>query len=561
MTHRQRVHARCLVGRDSLPSLALTNYLWVPEELFTEKHRKALTVVHKTMADETVTVYGFVRDKATSSYGVARQYGLKSFSKYRIEDYTSEGKAASFPKQVSLRPEQKPIVDEMCREARVNHDYKMSAPTGFGKTVMALAMAARLGRQTLVIVDQENLLEQWVERAEEHLGLTKKDIGIIRGDKCDIEGKPLVIGMMQSLVRRQYDNRVYYGTFGLVIWDEAHVAGAELFSESLGMFDARNRIGISATIDRKDSLGKLLDLHLGSVRVKLTAEHSPSLLYVINYGGRTSWVANNSRLAGRYINELAEDGERNLVIANAALWLYQSGRNVLLIGDRVEQLVALRILCRQVGIPEDDMEIVSKQTVTTVYEKDPKPPRRPEFWERGTEYTPVRLVFKQKTIPTKKRKDKKYTKRVILSTYGIMAKGVDVPELSAGIDVTPRADSVQVHGRILRDREKLIPIWVTIVDTYSFRALHQFMGRLNGYTKDNAEVYLWDYHKGRKKLDTSELRPWIKDRVRELQSIQIGMNLDASSTLPTLTIPTEQNALLGTPISPRTPKNPQSKES
>ena len=44
-----------------------------------------------------------------------------------------------------------------------------TGPTGSGKTVMALAIAAELGRKTLITVNKERLMEQWIEEIKDKL--------------------------------------------------------------------------------------------------------------------------------------------------------------------------------------------------------------------------------------------------------------------------------------------------------------------------------------------------------------------------------------------------------
>jgi hypothetical protein len=54
---------------------------------------------------------------------------------------------------------------------------------------------------------------------------------------------------------------------------------------------------------------------------------------------------------------------------------------------------------------------------------------------------------------------------IVLATYGKAKEGLNIPRLDWGIDLTPRADGVQMIGRIRRFVEgKPTPIWVTILD-------------------------------------------------------------------------------------------------
>jgi hypothetical protein len=237
-------------------------------------------------------------------------------------------------------------------------------------------------------------------------------------------------------------------------------------------------------------------------------------------------------MASRFISEIADDGRRNLLLAKAIKWLYDSGRDTLVISDRVEQLCSLKALCEVIGLPERDLGIYAKMETVWVYEKDPRPARRPIGLEPDTEYTPVRLALVQKTLRKDYREYVKENSRVVFATYGIMSKGVDIPRLSGGIDATPRREATQTIGRILRiEPGKVRPIWITVADTNSYRALFQLRGRVGDYVESNAEIYLWDMEKGRKRLDVADLRADLGERVSLLQRSKIVTALDGNNTL------------------------------
>jgi len=53
------------------------------------------------------------------------------------------------------------------------------APPGAGKTVLACGVIADRAQPTLVLVDRAPLLEQWRERLVTHLGIDRRQIGVI----------------------------------------------------------------------------------------------------------------------------------------------------------------------------------------------------------------------------------------------------------------------------------------------------------------------------------------------------------------------------------------------
>ena len=136
----------------------------------------------------------------------------------------------------------------------------LEVPCGRGKTIMALKIISLLQKKTLVIVHKEFLMNQWIERIDEFLPGTK--IGKIQGPVFDVEEKDIVIGMLQTLYDRALPENAF-DCFGLTIVDEVHRIGSEQFSKTLLRVASPNMLGISATVDRKDKLTKVLYMFIG----------------------------------------------------------------------------------------------------------------------------------------------------------------------------------------------------------------------------------------------------------------------------------------------------------
>ena len=88
-------------------------------------------------------------------------------------------------------------------------------------TILAVELARRLGRATIVVVHKEFFLEQWAARIRDVLPDAR--IGVVRQDTCDYRDKDFVIAMIQSLakdVQTQRYPRALYEAFGMVISDE-----------------------------------------------------------------------------------------------------------------------------------------------------------------------------------------------------------------------------------------------------------------------------------------------------------------------------------------------------
>ncbi|CAH6421552.1 Superfamily II DNA or RNA helicase [uncultured virus] len=83
-------------------------------------------------------------------------------------------------------------------------------------TVMAINLISKLKVKTLVIVHKTFLQNQWIERIQQ---FSDAKIGIIRRNKVDVEGKDIIIGMLQSISMKDYNMNIF-NDIGFVCVDE-----------------------------------------------------------------------------------------------------------------------------------------------------------------------------------------------------------------------------------------------------------------------------------------------------------------------------------------------------
>lgn len=131
-------------------------------------------------------------------------------------------------------------------------------PCGSGKTVVGAAIIRAARQPALVLVHQLDLIAQWREKLEG----CGAPLGVFGGGHHDVQ--PITIATIQTLAtlsREAFADLA--GRFGLVILDEAHHAPAASFASVLHRLPARRRYGLTATPDRTDGLGKMLDFYVG----------------------------------------------------------------------------------------------------------------------------------------------------------------------------------------------------------------------------------------------------------------------------------------------------------
>lgn len=122
------------------------------------------------------------------------------------------------------------------------------APTGSGKTVAIIGFLwEHTPARSLIIVERLELLNQWVNRVKEHLGI---EAGVIGNGKW-IE-KRITVATAQTLHRHidRLREEHWFRKHSALFIDECHHATARTLNELIQEFPARIRVGASATPDK-----------------------------------------------------------------------------------------------------------------------------------------------------------------------------------------------------------------------------------------------------------------------------------------------------------------------
>jgi superfamily II DNA or RNA helicase len=132
------------------------------------------------------------------------------------------------------------------------------APPGFGKTEVGCAQIARLGLRTIALTNSKDLASQWIDRIRQRLGI---DAGFIGDGVFDV--RDVTVALVQSLspdvVARIADK------FEVGIFDECHHAASPTAIELITSLPVSRWYGFTATIEREDGLGKMVEWLIGPV--------------------------------------------------------------------------------------------------------------------------------------------------------------------------------------------------------------------------------------------------------------------------------------------------------
>lgn len=254
-----------------------------------------------------------------------------------IEDQRREGEPLELRFQGELTP-----LQQRAARALVEHDQGvLVAPPGVGKTVLGTYLVARRGKNTLVLVHRQPLLDQWVFALALFLGIEPAEIGQVGGGRRKPTGR-LDVAMIQSLVRKEgVDDLVE--AYGQVIVDECHHVPAVSFERVLSAVKARYVVGFTATPYRRDGHHPILEMQLGPVRFTVDARsHAARRPFAHRLIARETTFRLEGDLAQAGIQSifraLASSEERNRLILEDVRSELKQGRFPMLLTERRDQL-------------------------------------------------------------------------------------------------------------------------------------------------------------------------------------------------------------------------------
>ena len=401
-----------------------------PVESFNERMREELTLTPKGGGDKPPPPYeAFIRRGPWIC--APRFWGLAVFGE-PMEDRLADGAKVDLTFSAGLRDYQVPAVDAVMTRLRAAgtaaNGAMLVAGCGTGKTVMSIAAACALGRKTAILCHNSMLITQWAERVHEFVG---ESPGVVQRDRVEHD-RPIVLFMIASVISGRYDGTGIFDDFGLVIVDECHHIAAKTFMDSLSRFPARARLGLTATPDRRDGLGKAVEWLLGpvvyTVKRRPNAEvqvrmlrHARGPTKELHRYGKPDFVA--------MVTRSVRDHERTMAICRLARQLFTEGRRVIVLSGRKDHL--------------REMHEALGEELSGLY------------------------VGETSKKAKRAREDSK-DKPIMLATNNMGEEGLDVPILSALILATPKSSLggiEQAVGRVLRSHPEkfhaplIVDVW------------------------------------------------------------------------------------------------------
>jgi len=358
---------------------------------------------------------------------------------YEIVDKRVEVPIEPLDFKFELRDSQQSVYDEVEGSCIIN------AWVSWGKTFTALAIANKLRQKTLIVTHTLALRSQWEKEVQKVFGVTA---GVIGSGKFDIDS-PFVVGNVQTLYRN-VDKVVK--EFGTIILDEMHHVSSPTFTRLIDASRAKNKIGLTGTLQRKDGRHVVFRDYFSSTVFKPPKENylTPSV-DIINSGIR--FMDGNVDWATR-VNSLAFDWEYQNTMAMLAASYAAKGHKVLLVADRVDflkscaRLVGDNAICVTGDIPHE---------------------QRAEM---------VKGIFNDKDV--------------LFGTQSIFSEGISLDCLSCLILGTPVNNEpllTQLIGRVIRMYDGKLQPKVVDINLHGRTARKQAAARRGYYMRQGYEIF------------------------------------------------------------------------
>lgn len=323
-------------------------------------------------------------------------------------------------------------------EAINNKNGILVSPAGSGKTTMGVEIIYRLKQKTLWLVHTKDLLQQSKKRFQ---GNYNASVGEITDGKVNIQD--VTFATIQTVANM--DINTIAGEFGLIIIDECHRAAASptrlsMFGKVIGGLKARYKIGLTATPHRADGLIKATYSLIGDIfhvvdKEKVSGKTMKAEIWKVKTDFKLEYMGDSYNADGTInyvsmITEIAKDNQRNGFIVALIKSLYEQGKNIIVLSDRVFQLETIN-KCVEKGV------MVTGKT----------PKKKREQWLEDM---------------------RTGNERILYSSYSLAKEGLDIPVLDCLIMITPKKDKaviIQSVGRIERKIEgKNTPQVFDIID-------------------------------------------------------------------------------------------------
>ena len=429
-----------------------------------------------------------------------------------LQDQRTSGRDIDVKFSGELREEQVSAVQEMLKYEQ----GVLAATTAFGKTVIGAYLIAARKVNTLILVHNKQLLEQWKERLNDFLVINEelpesinhkrgkkvtRLIGEIGGGKNKSQGI-VDVAIIQSLVRKD-EMKELVKTYGMIIVDECHHVSAFSFEQVIKGAMAKYVYGLTATPTRQDGHHPIIYMQCGPIRYKVDAkkqaEERPFEHYLMPrltpFKMPTDSI-NDKYGIGTIYKALSESKLRNNLIIGDVVHALSKGRTPIVISERTDHVQylaeSLRKQCKNVIVLTGKLKNREK----------------------------LEMIERLQAMPSNEP-------MIIIATGRYIGEGFDFPRLDTlflAMPISWKGTLAQYAGRLHRTYENKEDVFIyDYVDIHVETLEKMYHKRMKGYASIGYKVWENNYCQNTQAIYESEtfMQTFIQDLKGAEQSILI----------------------------------------
>lgn len=318
----------------------------------------------------------------------------------------------------------------------------LSLPPGDGKTIVSLKVSADLQRSTGILLIKTHWMDQWENEIKKCCPTAR--IGRVQSNNINFHDCDFVLIMVQTLLSNRNNNNnliseisKHCGTF---IIDEARHMNAVVFSTLIpNILSSRYVLCLDGTPKRTDGMDVILKYWIGPITfssrktylfpVKVSVYEVPYDESPKEYFLPGSGEYNRSKM----ISELVDNQKRNQFILKHIIECVETGRNILILGERVKHLELMK---------DELQKYFSNESLCGILKKG--------------------LAHNKNLL------EEVYNKQVILATFQMANDALNIPSLSILIYLFGKPNPSQSAPRVIRATSNVAPHIIYFYDPYHF---------------------------------------------------------------------------------------------
>lgn len=355
---------------------------------------------------------------------------------------------------------------------------------GSGKTIVAIDSICKIGRKVIVFIHKNSLLNQWKKEILRFTDISSESIGQLNSTtfKKDLK-KPIILSTIQAfcalLKKKGFKEEFEKAKVGIAFFDECHTTvGPEQFSLVSLNVNCKRIYGLSATPTRTDGNEDIIKYHLGNVTYypPEAGELVDPIVYMIyfpfgvyrSYKRYMTWGGKFD--LSRYHKQMFKINNYNINTSNLIRKLHNQGRNILVLGTRVNSIMNVAEACH---LPRPDVGIFIPKIDGLTQDLDKSLVKAKQVKDTKSRNKKIKDIKEMKELKKQHQRisdvedlDLAFGKKVVFSTYLACRDGNNRKSLDALVMLTPCSNVEQAVGRILRElKGKKTPLVVDLVDT------------------------------------------------------------------------------------------------